>query len=145
MLGLLLAMAAASDPTAPAAVDPAAPAAITFAAGACFGNCPVYSARVSADGDGLFGSPTAPPRHFTITPEQFRAFAAHVAPLASITTCGGFMADHPRIDIIWIAADGNRTERRYFQHCLDRYHPALAPLLREAPGLLPIGDFIGRR
>ena len=55
------------------------------------------------------------------------------------------MADLPPVDIIWIGADGSRTERRYYQFCLDRHHPALAPLLREAPGLLPIGDFIVRR
>lgn len=125
------------------AVDPEAPAAISFAPGPCFGSCPAYSARVSADGSGLFGDRSAPPRRFTITPEQFRAFAAHLAPLARVS-CPRFMSEVQAIDIVWTGADGSRLERRYYQRCLERDHPALAPRLRDAPAMLPIGDLIRR-
>ena len=131
------------------AVDPAAPARISYSPHHCFGPCPTYSVLVGADGEGIFfgaaHTAVAGERRFRVTGEQFRAFAARLAPLADVADCRHFLGESAPVTIRWFGADGSQRRNSLHLICLRLRHPAEAERLRTAPELLPIGDFIGLR
>ena len=134
--------------TLAAAVDPAAPASIVYGTGRGFGPSPVYSVTVHADGSGLFigvaNTAVIGERRFRVSADQYRGFAAALAPLAH-AGCESYITHAGPVSIHWRGADGSMLHRRMFAPCLDRRNPPLGEQLRRAPQLLPIGDFIGRR
>jgi hypothetical protein len=128
---------------------------ISYETGPCFGACPVYRVTVSADGTGRFEgrnfTTVRGEREFRVTPAQYRAFAAQLAPLRpargsrrySGEACRSMATDLPSAEVTWSAAGGDQKLYFYFGCDMDR-NRALAERLRAAPGLLPIAELIGR-
>ncbi|MEA3002773.1 MAG: hypothetical protein QOH81_1561 [Sphingomonadales bacterium] len=153
-----LAIAAAGFAMSACATMPAlgaAPESIRYETGPCFGACPVYTVTVRADGSGLFEgrrfTAVSGSRAFRITPGQYRAFAAWLAPLRprrgilrydGAPLCGRMATDLPSADVKWRLRDGSERELYYYYGCDMDGKRAMAERLRKAPGLLPIAAFI---
>jgi len=129
---------------------------ISYETGPCFGACPVYRVTVSPDGSGTFEgrrfTAVTGERSFRITPEQYRAFAAQLAPLRpaegsvrmSGEACRQMATDLPSAEVTWFSPIGNSQSYYFYYGCdMDR-NRAIAERLTEAPRLLPIQAFIGR-
>jgi len=129
---------------------------ISFETGPCFGACPVFRVSVSPDGSGTFEgrqhTAVTGERAFRITPEQYRAFAAHLAPLRpaegsvrmSGEACRQMATDLPSAEVTWFSQIGNSQNYYFYFGCdMDR-NAAIAERLRSAPALLPISGMIGR-
>lgn len=136
---------------------PVRPPSISYETGACFGRCPIYRVTVSADGRGTFEgrrfTAVEGVRNFRLTRAQYEAFAARLAPYRPRGSeeinhghprCRRVATDHPSVSISWM---GRRAADRlsFYFGCRDPANAAMARTLAEAPGLLPIGDFIGAR
>jgi hypothetical protein len=128
---------------------------ISYAAGPCFGACPVFRVTVNSDGTGIFEggryAAVTGERRFTITPAQFRAFAARLAPYRPAAgerhyageTCRRMATDQDSVEIVWRGAGEQRLNVYY--GCDMETNRAMFERLRSAPTLLPIGDFIRPR
>jgi hypothetical protein len=152
-----IAFAAALALPACATVPPAdgRAASISYETGPCFGACPVYRVTVNADGTGTFEgrrfTAVTGERRFALTPGQFRAFAAQLAPIRPASgdlrysgppLCRSMATDLPSAEVTWRSGAGE--QRLYFYYGCDmQRNRALAERLTAAPGLLPIGDLIG--
>lgn len=127
---------------------------ISYETTPCFGFCPIYRVTVNADGSGLFEgrrhSAFQGQRRFRITPAQFRAFVARLAPARPArgdivydrgTSCQGAgppPTDHPSIIVTWTEARRRQT-LHFYTGCRN---PAIRRALDEARGLLPIERLI---
>ena len=129
---------------------------ISYETGPCFGACPVYRVTVSPDGTGTFEgrrfTAVIGERGFRITPEQYRAFAAQLAPLRptegsvrmSGEACRQMATDLPSAEVTWFSPIGNSQSFYFYYGCdMDR-NRAIAQRLTEAPRLLAIQAMIGR-
>ncbi len=128
---------------------------ISYETGPCFGACPVYRVVVNVDGSGRFEgrrfTAVEGQRGFAVTPGQWRAFVARLAPYRPSGAeaigpghprCQMQATDHPSATVTWSGA-GGEDRLAFYYGCRDAENAALARALREAPGLLPIGDLIG--
>lgn len=132
---------------------------ITYATGACFGRCPVYSVTVRPDGSGVFTgerfTAVSGERAFKLTPEQYRAFAAKLAPWRPKTGekryspgepgCEHAATDLPSVDVTWTRAIGDSQHLYYYYGCRMGDDAPIANALGNAPDLLPIEAMIGPR
>ena len=146
---LLLAACAATAPASPAET-------ISFETGPCFGACPVYRVTVNGDGSGTFEgrrfTAVTGARAFRATPEQYRAFARQLEPLRPARgavryageTCASMATDLPSAEVTWRSRRGEQSLYFYYG-CDMAANRAIAERLDAAPGLLPIGDYIGTR
>ncbi|WP_157215734.1 DUF6438 domain-containing protein [Flavisphingomonas formosensis] len=138
--------------TGPAPV-PAPIRAITYETGACFGTCPVYSVTVSSDGAGRFEgrrfTGATGPQSFTVTPAQFAAFEAALAPYrpksgevdySAPPLCGRMATDMPSVDVRW--DEPGRAHLHYYYGCDREKYAVMADALRHAVDALPIAAFI---
>lgn len=128
---------------------------ISYETGPCFGACPVYKVAVSPDGTGSFEgrrfTAVTGTHAFRLTPAQYRAFAAQLAPVRPARgtvryageACRMMATDLPSAEIVWNGTGGERRLYFYFGCDMER-NRALAERLRAAPGLLPIAELIGR-
>jgi hypothetical protein len=130
---------------------------ISYTRGPCFGACPIYRVIVNADGTGVFTgerfTAVQGERRFTLTPAQWQAFVAKLAPYRpqgaqeinmGHARCQLAATDHPSAIVTW--AGGGRNDRLGFYFgCRDEGNRAMAQALEEAPGLLPIAEMIGPR
>lgn len=150
VLAAVLALPACAA-TAPTPVE-----TIVFETGPCFGACPVYRVTVNSGGDGTFEgrrfTAIAGSRPFRATPAQYRAFAHQLEPLRPASgsmrysgdACRTMATDLPSAEVTWRSRRGE--QQLYFYHGCDmERNRAIAERLNAAPGLLPIGDFIGTR
>jgi hypothetical protein len=156
---LLLALALAACVTAPADRPiPTDVEGIEYETGPCFGACPVYRIALNADGSGLFEGRSATAvtgeRGFRVTPAQYRAFAARLAPYqpeeaerrySGPPLCERMATDLPSVTVTWHRPDGGSRRLYFYYGCDMERHAAMAEALRRAPDELPIGDLIGRR
>ncbi len=129
---------------------------ISYETGPCFGACPVFRVSVSPDGSGTFEgrqhTAVTGERTFRITPAQYRAFAAHLAPLRpregsvrlSGEACRQMATDLPSAEVTWFSQIGNSQSYYFYYGCDMEANRAIAERLRAAPALLPIQSFIGR-
>jgi hypothetical protein len=127
---------------------------ITYRTGACFGRCPIYEVTVNSNGSATFNginfTAVRGERAFRITSTQYRAFAAHLAPLRPAggdrdyngSNCGSTATDLPSADVTWRARRGEQRLHFYYGCDMEK-NRALAQRLSSAPALLPIRDFIG--
>lgn len=130
---------------------------IVYETGPCFGACPVYRVTVGSDGRGLFEgmrfTPTTGESRFTISPEQYRAFARHLAPLRPAQgdrsyageACERTATDLPSADVTWRTSGGEAQHLHFYFGCDMERNRAIAERLRTAPDLLPIEALISRR
>jgi hypothetical protein len=126
---------------------------VSYETGPCFGACPIYRVTVSADGTGIFEGrrfTTVPgERRFRVTRAQYRAFAAHLAPIRPAEDqrywgpplCRQMATDLGSAEVVWRSAGGERHLYFYYGCDMAR-NRAIVERLTAAPGLLPIGDFI---
>ncbi|MGZ8349089.1 MAG: DUF6438 domain-containing protein [Allosphingosinicella sp.] len=157
-LPTILAAALAASACATTAVGGSGPKvqSISYETGPCFGACPVYRVTVDADGRGSFEgrrfTTVEGERAFSVTPAQFRALVAQLAPLRpgagsrryAGEACEMTATDLPSTEVTW-RTDGSE-QRLYFYHGCDmERNRAIAERLRAVPDLLPIADLIGRR
>jgi hypothetical protein len=129
---------------------------ISYETGPCFGACPVFKVSVSPDGSGTFEgrrhTAVTGERRFRITPAQYRAFAAHLAPLRpaegtvrlSGEACRQIATDMPSAEVTWFSQIGNSQGYYFYYGCDMEKNQAIAERLRRAPSLLPIQELIGR-
>jgi len=125
---------------------------ISYEAGPCFGACPAYRVIVYADGTGLFEgrrfTAVSGERSFTVTPAQFRAFAAGLAPDRPAQgerryageSCRRMATDQDSLEIVW-RGTGEQRLNVYYGCDMER-NRAMFERLRAAPRLLPIEAFI---
>lgn len=133
----------------------AAGESISYETGPCFGACPVYKVTVGPDGDGTFEgrrfTAVEGTRSFRLTPAQYRAFAAHLAPVRpargtvrySGEACRTMATDLPSAEVVWTGSGEERRLYFYFGCDMER-NRALGERLSAAPRLLPIAALIGR-
>lgn len=153
-LAVLASGCATVPATGPVAVESDA---ISYETGPCFGTCPVYKVTVSPDGAGTFEgrnfTAATGTRTFRVTPAQYRAFAAQLAPLRpregsvrmSGEACRSMATDLPSAEVTWSSQIGSAQSYYFNYGCdMDR-NRAIAERLRAAPDLLPIAELIGRR
>jgi hypothetical protein len=133
--------------------------AITYETSRCSGRCPVFKVTVQPNGSGIFvgGRFTATPGNhlFWLTSEDYRAFAAKIAPyrppsgLGQITNrhsgCENSATDMSGVTVTWQSARGVVRKFRYYDDCNNRTGDPVAVAMRAAPHLLPIDDFVGWR
>jgi hypothetical protein len=129
---------------------------IRYETGPCFGACPVFSVSVSPDGTGTFDgrqhTAVQGRRSFRISPTQYRAFSAHLAPLRpaegsvrmSGEACRQMATDLPSAEVTWFSQIGNSQSYYFYYGCDMERNRAIAERLRSAPALLPIREMIGR-
>jgi hypothetical protein len=130
---------------------------ISYETGPCFGACPVFKVSVSPDGTGTFEgrqhTAVTGERSFRLSPEQYRAFAAHLAPLRpaegsvrlSGEACAQMATDLPSAGVTWFSQIGNSQNYYFYYGCDMEKNRAIAERLRRAPSLLPIREMIGRQ
>ena len=130
---------------------------ISYATSACFGRCPIYRVTVRPDGSGVFEgqrfTAVTGVRPFRVTPQQYRAFEAHLAPLrprqgeVRLTGegCATMATDLPGAEVVWTRAIGDGQAYQLNYGCDMEGNRAAAERLRTAPELLPIAVFIGAR
>ena len=132
---------------------------IRLETGRCFGACPVYSVTVRPDGTGTFVgqqfTAVTGSRDFTLTPAQYRAFAARLAPYRPTEgeqryapgspLCPTYATDMSSIDVSWSGGAGGTRNLYFYLGCVSEDRPDARTALRTAPDLLPIAAFIGER
>ncbi len=149
----LLADGCMTVPAGPVAIESDS---ISYETGPCFGACPVFRVSVSPDGTGTFEgrqhTAVTGERAFRISPAQYRAFAAHLAPLRpregsvrlSGEACAQIATDLPSAEVTWFSQIGNSENYYFYYGCDMEKNAAIAERLRRAPSLLPIREMIGR-
>jgi hypothetical protein len=129
---------------------------IEYETGPCFGRCPVYRIALNADGSGLIdgrhGTAHQGERSFRISREQYRAFAARLAPYrprghdisySGPPLCRQMATDLPSVTVTWHWPNRHPQRMHFYYGCdMERYRE-MAEQLRDAPSLLPIAELIG--
>lgn len=151
-----LALAGCVQGERPGGAAPARGDTITYQTSRCFGACPVYSVTVRPDGTGVFTgerfTEVTGERRFTLSRDQYDAFAAALAPYRPAkgeiryapdeARCGQAMTDMPGLDVTW---EGRERRHLYFYFGCDRTKTrGMAEALGNAADLLPIQNLIGR-
>ena len=162
MMAMVLVLAAGCTPVelrSPAAGAPVAIEgdSVSYATGPCYGTCPVYKVTVRADGTGTFegGRFTAVSgsRAFRVTLADYRRFTAALEPYRpdgerrvemGSPDCGPAPTDMPSVDVTWAMASGGAGHLHFYYGCRVG-NAAMAKALQDAPALLPIAGFIGKR
>ena len=156
--GIIPERGGAAPGTAPAPAT-APGEAISYAAGPCFGSCPVYAFTIHPEGRGSFTgknfTAVTGERSFELTREQYDAFAATLVPYrpARGTTrryshgepgCEQAATDMPSAEIRW---HGTETTALYYYFGCDREaNRAMADAIGNAPDLIPaLAALIGER
>lgn len=131
---------------------------IRYETGPCFGRCPVYTVTVRPDGTGVFEgkrfTAVAGEKRFALTPAQYEAFAAKLAPYRPESgeiryapgekTCPNMATDMPSVDVTWNRAIGDSQHLYVYYGCVMQ-NQAIKQALGEAADSLPIQDLIGER
>ena len=134
--------------------QPAAPLeTIRYELTPCEGNCPAVVVEVRSDGkgtfDGLRDTAVLGRREFTVTPAQFAAYRARLAPYRPTgerrlegTICGdNYMVDLPAIDVRWTGA--GRDDRLFIDlGCDPESHEDMVEIVGNAPELLGITHWV---
>ena len=116
----------------------------------------MFKVTVRPDGTGTFEgrrfTRVEGERNFTLTPAQYRAFEAQLAPLRpregsvrlSGEACAQMATDLPSAEVTWFSQIGNSQSYYFYYGCDMEKNAAIAERIRRAPSLLPIADMIGR-
>lgn len=160
-LSILIPLAAlagcAHNEAQPGEGSTAGPEAIRYETSPCFGMCPVYTVTVRRDGSGTFtgmrNTQVKGDRTFTVTPAQYAAFAARLAPYRpegerlyqpGSPLCENAATDMPGVDVKWTGPKGTDHLNVYYG-CDRRKNGAMIDALGNAVDALPIESLIGER
>jgi len=147
------------EPVGPGGPVPIEGDSITYETAPCFGACPVYSVTVRPDGSGVFDgkrfTAVSGARTFTLTREQYDAFATRLAPYIPQSgdvryaigeaNCRNPVTDMPSVDVTWTRAIGDRQHLHFYFGCDLEKNRAMRDALGHAPDALPIAELIGAR
>lgn len=131
---------------------------IRYETGPCHGRCPVYTVTVRPDGSGVFEgrqfTAVTGERAFRLTPAQYAAFAAKLAPWRPESgqvryapgekNCPRVATDMPSVDVTWTRAIGDSQQLHVYYGCV-MGNQAIKQALGEAADGLPIQELIGER
>lgn len=130
---------------------------ISYTTGPCYGTCPVYTVTIRPDGTGTFAgerfTAVTGTRAFRATADDYRRFAALLAPFRpdgerrvemGSPDCGPAPTDMPSVDVSWTQASGGAGHLHFYYGCRVG-NAAMAEALKQAPAMLPIAGFIGKR
>ena len=160
MLGVAaLALAGCARTERPGGPLPIEGDSITYRTGACFGACPIYAVTVRPDGSGVFTgerfTAASGEHRFQLTPAQYRAFAARLAPYRPETGerryapgepgCEHAATDMPSVDVTWTRAIGDSQHLYYYFGCRMDENDAMRDAIGRAADELPIQALIGER
>ena len=132
---------------------------ITYETSPCFGACPVYSVTVRPDGSGVFEgkrfTAVTGEKAFRLTPAQYDAFAAKLAPYRPASgqvryapgekNCEPAVTDASSVDVTWTRAIGDSQGLYFYYGCRAEKNRPLGQALGDAVEGLPIHDLIGER
>lgn len=158
LLSTILALAASGligCATQPLPDGTALPASISFNPSVCYGTCPDYKVTVRSDGtatwEGRQFVEAKGVRQFSVSDEEYRAFARALAPIRPQGTrnivdgapdCGPAATDHETTIVEW--EDAATQDKLTFYHgCHNPANRVMAETISAAPKLLPIATFIG--
>ena len=132
---------------------------IRYETSPCYGRCPVYAVSVRPDGRGVFTgkqfTAVTGERAFQLTPAQYEAFAAKLAPYRPESgevryapgeaRCEPAATDGPSVDITWTRAIGDSQSLHFYYGCRAEGTQAMRDAIGHAPEMLPIEALIGPR
>lgn len=158
-IGGALALAACSHGNSAPKPIPVESDSITYETGPCFGACPVYAVTVRPDGSGVFigkrFTAVTGERRFKLTPAQYAAFAARLAPYRPASGerrvvpgekgCEHVATDLPSVDVTWTRAIGDSQKLYYYFGCNLSGDRSMAEALGGAAETLPLDALIGER
>jgi hypothetical protein len=142
-----------SAPSVPPVRTATADESITYSSGACFGVCPIYSVTVTPTGGTFHGqefTAVKGDRRFPLTPAQYQAFAASLAPYRpqgerlianGQADCGPAHTDDITAEVRW----GGKDRLALYFGCENPALRSMKTALDGASGLLPIAGLIGKR
>ncbi|MBA17560.1 MAG: hypothetical protein CMN73_14595 [Sphingomonas sp.] len=158
-LALMLAGCATNDSGLPVPSGPIATESesISYETSPCFGRCPVYRVTVRPDGTGVFVgerfTQVEGEQAFTLTPQQYEAFKAKLAPYRPETgerriapgtpECKLAATDLPRVSVQWTRPIGDSQSLYFYYGCDMEKNATMAQALGDAVDLLPIEAMIG--
>lgn len=134
--------------------------AVTYSTEACRGFCPVYSVRMTPEGEGVFvgeqHTAVTGERRFTVEPAVAERFIEHVGAVKPASgdrriemgtaDCGIVATDLPAINVRWDANTGAAPQSLHlYLGCRSEEAGRVRAVLEAAPTLLPIAAFIGKR
>lgn len=146
-----LAGCAAVTPGATPAAGTRAPGSIAISVGPCFGFCPVYDAKVAADGTisftGTRHTAVLGPRERRASPDTYQKLQADLAPFrpaAGGTTqvpCAVEITDMAAYTITWTDENGREAVTTHQGGCREGAGHDLDTVLRALPERLGIQDW----
>lgn len=147
-LGACAAVSPGPAPVAGAGV----PASIAISVGPCFGFCPVYDARIGADGmvsfTGTRHTAVIGQRERQAAPETYRAIEADLAPFrpagigSAEIPCAVEISDMPTYTITWTDPAGRRAVTTHHGGCREGMGKDLDTVLRGLPQRLGIEEWM---
>jgi len=150
-LTALGACAAVSPGPVPAA-GAGAPASIAISVGPCFGFCPVYDAKIAADGTvsftGTRHTAVLGTRERQVAPQTYGAIEADLAPFRPTgggTTeipCAVEISDMPTYTVTWTSAAGQKAVATHRGGCREGAGRDLDGVLRGLPQRLGIEEWM---
>lgn len=154
-----LALAGCAKTAEPGRPVPIEADSIRYETGPCFGRCPVYAVTVRPDGTGVFQgkrfTAVSGEKAFRLTPAQYRAFEAKLAPYRPASgqvryapgekNCQPAATDMPSVDITWTRAIGDSQALYFYYGCLAEKNRPIGQALGDAVEALPIQALIGER
>ena len=145
------ACAAVSPGVAPAG-NASATASIAISVGPCFGFCPVYDAKIAADGavsfTGTRHTAVLGTRERQAGPQTYRAIEADLAPFRPVgggtaeIPCAAEISDMPTYTITWIDPAGQRAIAIHRGGCREGRGHDLDAVLRGLPQRLGIVEWM---
>ena len=134
---------------------------ITYHVTPCLGSCPVYTVTVSSDGQARYNGEryvaVTGERAFHVTPSEFEAFRARLAPYRprqgqemlvepDSALCPEYGTDSPSIEITWASNGHPEGHLLYYAGCINpRVSREMWSSLAHAIETLPIADFLARQ
>ena len=128
------------------------PASIAISEGPCFGFCPVYDAKIAADGTvwftGTRHTAVLGKRERRIAPKTYRSLEGDFAPFrpadgsTAAVPCAVEISDMPTYTITWTSAAGQQTVATHRGGCREGIGHDLDAVLRGLPQRLGIEEWM---
>lgn len=140
------------SPGVPPAAGAGPRASIAISVGPCFGFCPVYDAKIAADGavsfTGIRHTAAMGTRERQATPQAYRAIESDLAPFRPAGTgtaeipCAAEISDMPTYTITWTDPAGEEAVATHRGGCREGRGQDLDAVLRGMPQRLGITEWM---